>query len=427
MKRTHAKYIPIMTTLGSALWLMSGQVLATGFAVSEQSVSAQGTAFAGAAVLSENASNQWYNPATLAGLKQSELTAAIQYLTVDTSFETEGPSGPGDFEDLDPVLGSGFLAVPISDTMTFGLGVTAPFGTKIDYEDNWGNVAADPLAPLSPTTGDRYATMSDLKTYNINPALGIRLTDNFNVGVGVSYQKIEADLESSFTRLEGDDDAFGWNIGVTFDADENNHFGLAYRSSVEYDIDGDITFSALPLVAQGIPPVVASSLAGKYDGSTSVDLPASLQFSYAGDLSQRTQLLFGVEWMEWSDLDELVIEHDGAPIPSPVVQEFAWGNTTRYSVGVRHALASDTVLRFGVYQEDSTQSSENRSPTSPDSDKTGVSIGAGFKPAANMDIDLVYTHIFVDDADTNLVERGQLKGQFELDADVIGAQMSYRF
>lgn len=422
MKRTHAKKL-----LGAAVCLASGQVLATGFAVSEQSVSAQGTAFAGAAALSENASNQWYNPATLAGMKKTDLTAAVQYLMVDTSFKTQGASGPGDFEDLDPVVGSAFLALPLSDTMTFGLGISAPFGTKIEYEDNWGNVAADPLAPLSPTTGDRYATMSDLKTYNINPALGIQITDSLNVGVGLSYQRLEADIESSFTRLEGDDDSYGWNIGLTFDADDNNHFGLAYRSAVEYDIDGDITFSPLPLVAQGLPLPTATALAGKYSGKTSIDLPASAQFSYVGDLSDSTQLLFGVEWMEWSDLDKLVIEHEGAPIPSPVVQEFGWGNTTRYSAGVRHTLASDTVLRFGVYQEDSTQSSENRSPTSPDSDKTGVSIGAGFKPAENMDIDLVYTHIFVDDAETNLVERGQLTGDFELEADVIGAQMSYRF
>ena len=422
MKRTHTQRI-----MGAAICMISGHAVATGFAVSEQSVSAQGTAFAGAAALSENASNQWYNPAALAGMQKTELTAAVQYLMIDTSFKTDGPSGPGDFEDLDPVVGSAFLAVPVSETMTFGLGINAPFGTKIEYEENWGNVATDPLAPLSPTTGDRYATLSDLKTYNINPALGIQVTDRLNVGAGLSYQKLEADIESSFTRIEGDDDSYGWNIGLTFDADDNNHFGLAYRSAVEYDIDGDITFSPLSLVAQGAPLPVATVLAGTYSGKASIDLPASAQFSYAGDLSDSTQLLFGVEWMEWSDLDELVIEHDGAPIPSPVIQEFGWGNTTRYSAGVRHTLASDTVLRFGVYQEDSTQNSENRSPTSPDSDKTGVSIGAGFKPAENMDIDLVYTHIFVDDGDTNLLERGQLKGEYELDADVIGAQLSYRF
>ncbi|EKF74197.1 long-chain fatty acid transporter [Alcanivorax hongdengensis A-11-3] len=419
--KTHALLI------GSAISLAAGQAMATGFAVSEQSVSAQGTAYAGAAALSENASNQWFNPATLAGLKKAEITAAVQQVIIDTSFKSNGASGPGDFKDLDPVVGSAFLALPLSDMMTFGLGINAPFGTKIEYEDNWGNVATDGLAALSPTTGDRYATMSDLKTYNVNPALGIQVTDNLNVGVGLSYQRIDADIESAFTRLEGDDDSYGWNIGLTFDADDNNHFGLAYRSKVEYDIDGDITFSPLPLIAQGTPPATANALAGKYNGSTSLDMPASAQFSYAGDLSDRTQILFGVEWMEWSSLDKLVIKHDGAPIPSPVVQEFDWGNTTRYSAGVRHTLASDTVLRFGVYKEDSTQNSDNRSPTSPDSDKIGVSLGAGFNPTDNMTVDVVYSHLFVDDADTNLTERGVLNGSYELDADVIGAQLSYRF
>ena len=421
MKKTGALLI------GSAFAALSTQAIATGFAVSEQSVSAQGTAFAGAAALSENASNQWYNPATLAGLKKTEITVAVQQVIIDTSFKADGNSGPGDFEDFSPVVGSAFLAVPLSDKMTFGLGINAPFGSKIEYEDNWGSVATDPLAPLSPTTGDRYATMSDLRAININPALGVQVTDRLRLGVGVSYQRLEADLESSFTRLEGDDDAYGWNVGLVFDADDNNHFGLAYRSSVEYDLDGDITFSPLPLVASGQPLPVATALAGKYSGSTSVDLPASAQFSYAGDLSDRTQILFGVEWMEWSSLDELVVDHSGAPIPSPAVQEFGWGDTTRFSAGVRHVLAKGTVLRGGVYKENSTQSSENRSPASPDSDKIGVSIGAGFNPTDNMTIDVVYSHIFIDDAETNLTERGLLKGDFELDADIIGAQLSYRF
>jgi len=63
MKKTGAVLV------GSALSLVAGHAAASGFSVSYQSVSALGTAYAGAGVLSENASNQWYNPATLAGLK----------------------------------------------------------------------------------------------------------------------------------------------------------------------------------------------------------------------------------------------------------------------------------------------------------------------------------------------------------------------
>ena len=53
--------------------------------------------------------------------------------------------------------------------------------------------------------------------------------------------------------------------------------------------------------------------------------------------------------------------------------------------------------------------------------------GVHINPTDNMTIDVVYSHIFIDDAETNLTERGLLKGDFELDADIIGAQLSYRF
>jgi len=414
MKKTGAVLV------GSALSLVAGHAAASGFSVSYQSVSALGTAYAGSGVLSENASNQWFNPATLAGLDQAELSAAVHQVWIDTTFEGDAsttPFGnaPGDFDDVEPFVGSAFLAVPLSDMMTFGLAVNAPFGTKIEYEDNWGNA----ISPLGAGSGDFYATESDLKTYNVNPSLGIQLTDNLNVGVGVSYQRLDADIRNAGTRLEGDDDGYGWNLGLTYSPDDNNHFGVAYRSKIEYDVEGDITFN----------PVIAGPLAGTYEGETSVDMPASLQLSYAGDLSDRTQILMGVEWMEWSSLDKLEIDHAGpAPLPNPAVETFDWENTVRYSLGVRHAMNETTVLRAGVAQEESTQGTDNRSAISPDSDRVWVTLGAGFTPVENMTIDVGYAHIFVEDADINRMDKGvPLKGTYELDADVIGAQLSYRF
>ena len=63
---------------GSVLSLASGTAAASGFGVSYQSVSAMGTAYAGSAVLSEDATNQWYNPATLAGLHTAEVSIAAE-------------------------------------------------------------------------------------------------------------------------------------------------------------------------------------------------------------------------------------------------------------------------------------------------------------------------------------------------------------
>ncbi|MEP1895247.1 MAG: outer membrane protein transport protein [Alloalcanivorax venustensis] len=429
---------------GSVLSLASGTAAASGFGVSYQSVSAMGTAYAGSAVLSEDATNQWYNPATLAGLNTAEVSIAAHQVWIDTSFKANGASGPGDFEDVEPFVGSAFLAMPFNDRVTFGLGINAPFGTKIEYEDNWGNANGGPSSAFFPTTGDPYAQTSDVQTININPAVGIQITDNLRLGAGVNYQQIDADIENSATRLEGDDDAFGWNLGLTYSPDDYNHFGVAYRSEISYDIDGDITFKpagvAASLAGAGVPPAAipgaTAALAGQYSGKTSLDLPAVLQLSYAGDLTDRTQLLLGVERTDWSSLDRLVIEHDGtqtalggaASLPNPAIEKFNWEDTTRYSAGLRHTLQNDTVLRFGLAKEESTQSSDNRSAISPDSDRVWATIGAGFKPADNLSIDVAYAHIFVDDADIYKDSRGAvLDGTYELDANIIGAQLNYQF
>ena len=429
---------------GSVLSLASGTAAASGFGVSYQSVSAMGTAYAGSAVLSEDATNQWYNPATLAGLHTAEVSIAAHQVWVDTTFKANGASGPGDFEDVEPFVGSAFLAMPFNDRVTFGLGITAPYGTKIEYEDNWGNANGGPSSAFFPTTGDPYAQTSDVQTININPAVGIQITDNLRLGAGVNYQQIEADIENAATRLEGDDDAFGWNVGLTYSPDDYNHFGVAYRSEISYDIDGDITFKpagvAASLAGAGVPgpaiPGATAALAGQYSGKTSLDLPAVLQLSYAGDLTDRTQLLLGVERTDWSSLDRLVIDHDGtqtalgglASLPNPAIEEFNWEDTTRYSAGVRHTLQNDTVLRFGLAKEESTQSSDNRSAISPDSDRIWATIGAGFRPAENLSIDVAYAHIFVDDADIYKDSRGAvLDGTYELEANVIGAQLNYQF
>ena len=425
---------------GSVLSLASGTAAASGFGVSYQSVSAMGTAYAGSAVLSEDATNQWYNPATLAGLNTAEVSIAAHQVWIDTTFEANGASGPGDFEDVEPFVGSAFLALPFNDRVTFGLGINAPYGTKIEYEDNWGNANGGPSSAFFPTTGDPYAQTSDVQTININPAVGIQITDNLRLGAGVNYQQIDADIENAATRLEGDDDAFGWNVGLTYSPDEFNHFGVAYRSEISYDIDGDITFK--PGAFPGVPGAIVDQLAGQYSGETGLDLPAVLQLSYAGDLTDRTQLLLGVERTDWSSLDRLVIEHSGtqqvplpappgatASLPNPAIEEFNWEDTTRYSAGVRHTLQNDTVLRFGLAKEESTQSSDNRSAISPDSDRVWATIGAGFKPAENLSIDVAYAHIFVDDADIYKDGRAPavLDGTYELDADIIGAQLNYQF
>lgn len=390
----------------SALIGMPATALAAGFGVSEQSASALGAAFAGTGARAENASSQWYNPATLRDEDARGVSLVAHQVMVDTSFDDNDPSTTGDFEDVNTTVPAFYLAEDLNEDVTFGLGVNAPFGTTLEYERNWG--------------GDAYALESDLESINVNPSLAFDLTETVQLGIGLNYQKIDATLDNSQTRLEGDDKALGWNTGVRFVPADGHSIGLAYRSKMDYEVTGDITFK---------------SAGQTYDARTDVTMPETWTLAYAGDMTERTRLLLSVKQTEWSRLEALTVTHQGPtpPFPNPVEEELNWDDSTRSSIGVSHELAGGTVVRAGYAHETSTQDSDdNRSALVPDNDRDWLTLGATFEPADNMSLDLAYAHVMVDDADIDRAAdpakgRGPLNGTYELAANIIGAQLNYKF
>lgn len=407
--------------------VLAGPAFAAGFAVSEQSASALGSAYAGTGVLSEDASYQFYNPATLSAFDENQLSVALHYLYIDTEFKDDNPATTGDFEDVKEPVGSAFMAVPLGmdDDLVFGLTVNAPYGTVLEYEPYWGG--QDTGAGFS--TGELYAQKSDLMTLNVNPALSWQINDTISIGAGVSWQRLEAELENAATRLDGDDDAWGWNIGALVEFVPGHRLGVSWRSSIDYSVRGDVTFTPEGLVAGGADPATAAALAGKYDAGTSVTLPAIANLAYAGQLTEETELLLGMQWTEWSELDRFVVTHDGQDAGLPVlVEELSWDNSVRSSIGVRHMLSDTVLLRAGYAHETSTQGDDQeRSALIPDEDRDWFTIGARFTPRDDMNIDVAYAYVMVDDAGINRNDRGPLVGEYELAAHIVGAQLNWAF
>ncbi len=399
---------------------LPGGALAAGFGIAEQSTSALGSAFAGAGALSENPSNQWYNPATLSRLEGNQVSLSASQVMIDTTFDDANTNQPGDFEDVNSTIPSLYFSSALNDRTTFGLGVNAPFGTRLEYEDNWG--------------GDSYATTSDLQSLNVNPSFAFEVTSTLQFGIGVNYQKIEADLDNDVSRLEGQDKTLGWNTGVLFEPADGQRFGLSYRSKIDYEVNGDITFKLpAPLGDQKRP------------AKTNVTVPETWNLSYAGDVGEQSQVLFSAQHREWSRLDSLVVNWDRSNPPTippsptgpsnPVTEEFGWDDSQRYSLGFRHTLNNDTVLRAGYAHETTTQDDpEMRSARVPDNNRDWLTLGATFNPVERMSIDVGYAHILVDDADIDRNEdpdgdgtNEPLQGTYELTANVVSAQLNYKF
>ena len=114
-------------------------------------------------------------------------------------------------------------------------------------------------------------------------------------------------------KLEGDDSAWGWNVGFRLDATPQTRIGGQYRSSIKYNVAANVTFDApgLPVVPAPIAPVIgllATNVNGALaNGSVKADieLPDIANLSIFHRLNDRWDLMGDVQYTRWSVFKEL--------------------------------------------------------------------------------------------------------------------------
>lgn len=439
---------------------------ASGFALLEQSASRLGTAFAGTAAAADDATTIWFNPAGMGLLTQGEALVVGSGILISSEFHDNGSSAPalgqplgnngGDAGDWNFVP-SAYVALPLADRVTVGLGINAPFGLKLEYDEGW--------------IGRFQALRSEIRTVNFNPALSWWVTDTFSIGVGASYQHINAELTNAVNytaavaqgvqqlvtlgqippaaapgiiaanagleggaRVQGDDNAWGWNVGLMFKPSDSTRIGLSYRSTITYRVNGDVSFSeptsTNPIGAQII--AAASAIGAPLsDGPASVDL--ELPDSATLSLSQHFgafELLADVGWTGWSSVQELRVVRDTGAVVSVTPEK--WKDTWRYAIGGVYSLSQTFALRAGVAYDETPVPDATRTPRLPDPDRTWVAVGAHWAPTSSITVDFAYAHLFSDDApidqnDGNTAAYGRVAGKQSSDIDIVSAQLFYRF
>ena len=73
-----------------------------------------------------------------------------------------------------------YFVLPVGDTLAFGIGVNAPFGLKLVYDDGW--------------IGRFQALHNEIKTLNLNPSVAWRIGERISLGAGIDYQRLDAEL-----------------------------------------------------------------------------------------------------------------------------------------------------------------------------------------------------------------------------------------
>jgi long-chain fatty acid transport protein len=117
--------------------------LAAGYGLRESSTDAMGSAYAGAAATTSDASYQAYNPASIAGVAQTDFsisaigilpTSSASYTTARTSAGTpvSGSTTPRGFIS-DALIPGIALRTRLSDQWSVGVVVYAPWGLSTNY------------------------------------------------------------------------------------------------------------------------------------------------------------------------------------------------------------------------------------------------------------------------------------------------------
>lgn len=141
-------------------------------------------------------------------------------------------------------------------------------------------------------------------------------------------------------------------------------------------------------------------------------------------------------WTNWSLFRSLTIVRDNGNVANS--KEENWKDAWFFSIGGAYTPASlsDWTFNLGVAYDQSPVKDEFRTPRVPDNDRTWISAGASYRPMANLELSLGYTHIFVDSADINDTEStslqgltltNSLQGSYDSHVDIVAIGATYRF
>src|SRR5690554_375350 len=243
------KFNRLSLAVAIAAAALASQAHAGGYQINEQSVSGQGYGHAGRSSNVNDATIVFGNPAGMSFLDRAQVTAGGTYLNVNTDINNAEASrdfgaGPVPIEgssDGDIVPGTlvpfAFYAHPVNEQLAFGFGVYAPFGSKTEYEDSF--------------LGGYFGNHTEVTVMSAQPTVSYRFNDQWSVGLGVTYNRVDGELAARTptgnpldpstggeVRIEGDDEAWGYNIGVMYQPVPETTFGLTYRSKVSYTLEG---------------------------------------------------------------------------------------------------------------------------------------------------------------------------------------------
>ncbi|END2487118.1 TPA: outer membrane protein transport protein [Vibrio vulnificus] len=362
--------------------LASSQTMAAGFQLNAQSATGIGRAFAGDAVIADNAAVMARNPAAMALFDEKALSLGFESITSmievkDAKYGVitqPGNSFDSNYDDAGDtsIAPNIHFIMPVNDKFAWGVNAYSNFGTKTEFDDSF--VARE------------YGGLTDVKSANFGLAGSYRLNEQWSFGAGLDIiygqGTMKREMSGSTTPLLDVDKADGWaigfNVGTVYELDENNRFGFSYRYSPEMEAEDD--------KGQKI----------------TLPLPDMAEFSgYHKITDTKFAVHYSIQYIGWGAFDKIEFRNlKDSTLTGSYDKAYEWQDGWHYAIGGTYYLNNDWTLRAGYMYDTSAQDSLT-SVSVPDSDRQWLSTGFTYHIDTKSNIDFGFTYLMGKDVEVN--------------------------
>lgn len=462
MKKLILSIVAMAATMGA---------VAEGYQVNTLSAKQEGMGHTGVA-LKLGAESMIFNPAGMAFMdKTVDLSASVSGVISDVSAVHEGIKYETSNDVSTPFQISG--AFSIYDNLKAGITINIPYGSGIDWTDNW------PGATLNQSV--------KIQVFNIQPTVSYRILPNLSVGAGlmvawgnvdlnkgllkastinamipgvVKQQLVEQGVPAEYitddmvnqyasqmylnneitpasVNLKGTAEVvLGFNVGAMWDINDKITVGASYRSKMDMKVKSGDAKLSYNIPNEAVQQVVQSKLNVLDNTNFAAQLPAVsvLTFGVSYKPIERLTLAFDAQLSGWSDYEKLSIDFVGldAPFDQHITKNYsdAWA----FRLGAQFAMTNRLDLRAG-FIVDTTPVNENYfNPETPGMTRLEPTFGFSFRPIENFSVDLAFTYVAglarkgsIPEKDMLTGETSNFDAEYDVEAFIPAIGVSYSF
>lgn len=402
----------------ATIFSCASAALGAGFALVQQGTAAmaQGNAFVADA---SDASAIYYNPAGLNQLKGAQVYQGAVFNHPDREFQSGGLSSETNHRWYPST--SAYIAVPVHERVAVGIGYFSPFGLGTAWPPTW--------------EGRYISTFSSIKTYNLNPVISVKVLEKLSLAAGLDVMWSKVDLKRKVqilggllpdaeSRLTGDGQGYGYNLGALFEPVSGVKLGVSYRSEIFVKHYGDAALTFKPPL-----PFSQSS-----PGSANLTFPASVTTGVCYSRLKPFAFEFDATWTGWSSFEELRARFD-YPIggQTRTVIPKNWKNTWAFRFGANYEVKEGMKIRAGYIYDLTPVPDETFDPQLSDANRHIFTVGGDLK-IRRFTLGIAYNYILAEGrTKDNLIRINgvpaplQANGRYNSDVHSLGLSWQFQF